>query len=451
MLLASFMAASLLLRLLFVVRSGPDGAGLTTPDTISYLGPAESLLRDWSYSVSPGSTEPMWVRTPGYPVFVAALIAVVGTGQIPLALAQSAVLLVLLPLVYLLGATIASRRVGLAAAALCALEPLVSFHSVALLTEGLMAVLLTSLALTLVIALRLERSGHRWWLVVGLLITATTMVRPTTYYFGMVLVLAVFVHCGRKLRRLGPALVSAGLVAIPQIVILGTWQWRNLRAFGSPRLSSIEAVNMYFFRGGGVVARREGLSFGAAKDQLSKELPDPSTFPTQGAYFDEMYSRGIDIVTSHPIDYAIVAIEGLISSAIGPGREPLNMLLGDRVSLAAAAVYLVTLCLLWLFVATYLWFAVRERTTRTTALWLASIPAYVLLISAGPESYGRFRAPVIPILVVMATVGAAELLRRWRASRADGNNPVPLLADGALLGDHHVDDLIEPNRRGEAN
>lgn len=341
-------------------------------------------------------------------------MAVVGTSPLWAGVAQMTVLLLLIPVVFMLGTLLSSRRVGLVAAGLCSIEPLVAHHASALLTEGLTALLLTALALVLLLAIRSGRRKYGWWLLAGMLAGSATIVRPANLYFGVLLTGAVAVWCGFRIRRFAPAVLSTGLLALPQVLIVGIWKVRNSRLFDSTRLSPIESINMYLYRGGAVVARRDGLSFGEAQERLGAELPAESSFQSQGAFFDDMYARGVDILVSHPVDSAIIAAEGVLSAMVGPGREPLSLLLGDTLSRPAIALYLLAIALMWLLVVVYLWFALRNEAKRAPALWVASIPAYVLLISAGPEAYGRFRAPVIPILLVLATAGAAELLHWWR-------------------------------------
>jgi 4-amino-4-deoxy-L-arabinose transferase-like glycosyltransferase len=350
----------------------------------------------------------MWLRTPGYPVFLAGLMVVVGTSPFWLGVGQSVVLLVLIPLVYWLGAVLVSRTVGLVAAGVCALDPLVSYHSAVLLTEGLTSVLLTALAIALVKAVRSAAGFPWWWLGVGLLLVASTMVRPTTYYLGAIIAVAATAWSGWRSRKLLTAAAAFAMVSIPQVMVIGSWRIRNSNLFGSSRFSSIEAVNMLFYRAAGVVARREGLSLDEAQVQLGEELGRPSDFVTQGEYIETMYSRGLEIVLAHPTDYVAVALRGLVWAVFGPGRESLALLFGDALGGPMAMGNLVVICLSWVLILVFLWSVKSSPSDRGAVLWVASVPLYLLVVSAGPETYGRFRTPVIPILLVFAVAGMAQ-------------------------------------------
>ena len=77
-------------------------------------------------------------------------------------------------------------------------------------------------------------------------------------------------------RRDGPttrlACMSAALLLLPAVVILGTWQVRNVRVSGSAEFSQIKNVNLLMYRAAAVVALRDGISLDAARDRLQREL-----------------------------------------------------------------------------------------------------------------------------------------------------------------------------------
>jgi ABC-type branched-subunit amino acid transport system permease subunit len=63
----------------------------------------------------------------------------------------------------------------------------------------------------------------------------------------------------------------------------------------------------------------------------------------------------------------------------------------------------------------------RERRSLLAHAFVVGVAAYVLIASAGPEAFGgrgeRFRAPVIPILILYAAHGGRELFVHMRAHR----------------------------------
>src|SRR3954453_15979280 len=53
-----------------------DPAASTSRDTPSYVQPAHALVQDGELTAEPGSGDPIYVRTPGYPVLIATVFAV---------------------------------------------------------------------------------------------------------------------------------------------------------------------------------------------------------------------------------------------------------------------------------------------------------------------------------------------------------------------------------------
>jgi hypothetical protein len=74
-----------------------------------------------------------------------------------------------------------------------------------------------------------------------------------------------------------------------------------------------------------------------------------------------------------------------------------------------------------------LFLVVRARRELRAHLFVVGVAVYVLLVSAGPEAMGgrgeRFRAVVMPILILYAARGARELVARLRPV-ADERAPV---------------------------
>ena len=57
--------------------------------------------------------------------------------------------------------------------------------------------------------------------------------------------------------------------------------------------------------------------------------------------------------------------------------------------------------------------AVIAFRTAKAAFWVfvVTVATYTLVVSAGPEAYARFRAPLVPLLALLAAVVAQRCLR----------------------------------------
>src|SRR5262245_10712071 len=119
---------------------------------------------------------PETIRTPGYPVFVAATYRLFGESHTAVAVAQALLFAALTLVVYGITTRIASERVGLAAAGFTAIFPPIPYYGALVLTEVLCTLLVT---LAMWAAIRaIQTSRARDYIVSGVLLGCATLVRP---------------------------------------------------------------------------------------------------------------------------------------------------------------------------------------------------------------------------------------------------------------------------------
>jgi hypothetical protein len=243
------------------------------------------------------------------------------------------------------------------------------------------------------------------------------LVRPVAYYLPpLVLLLLVVVYVRRRVASRGIVKVAAAFL-VPVVVLVGGWQLRNHERVDSWRVSGIEGKNLYLYRAAGVVARHSDLTVLEAKDKLFADF-GPRGEEREGPYYDRMYREGLRILRDHPVDAVRDAVRGFGSEVFGV-REKFFVYLGVH-PVPDAVAHLALLGLLMFYAACGygIVLVIRERRHLFAHAYVLGIAAYVLVGSAGPEAFGRrgerFRAPIMPILVVYAAYGAHRV---WRARR----------------------------------
>jgi hypothetical protein len=188
----------------------PDGSW--APDNKGYIPWGVALL-DLGDFAGPA------VRTPGYPLFLAATFAVLGLSGTAVLVAQHLLGLATVALLTLMAARLSRPAVALVTGLVAALDPWHLLFAHYALSEGLMVFGVTASAAAVLLP---RRHGWPQGLIVGALAGATCLVRPTGQLLAPFVALAWLLSAPRPagargwLRPLGA--VAAGLLAT-----LGPW------------------------------------------------------------------------------------------------------------------------------------------------------------------------------------------------------------------------------------
>jgi 4-amino-4-deoxy-L-arabinose transferase-like glycosyltransferase len=245
-------------RALGVVRTHPDviclllvilaalafklGFALRIPafiakDSQAYFLPAYDLVHSGQFELG-------LRRTPGYPLFLAGALTLVGDDLRGILLLQHLLGVGTAALAFALGrltfgnCPVVGRTAGLAAGLLTAISaPLVAYEHY-LLAETLFAFVVTAVLVSLVWATRSGRG--RLWLLGGLLVGLATMVKPIAQGFLPIALAGGYLAAARW-RRLSRwaswpapsrlALIAPGLLLTGYIVAIAPWTIRNQLAY----------------------------------------------------------------------------------------------------------------------------------------------------------------------------------------------------------------------------
>ena len=232
--LAAILALALGLRLAFAAHVAPASV-YSSIDAQGYRILALNLVERGVLSLR---TEPPFVpdglRTPLYPVFLAALLVATRDAPLAVPVAQAFIDTGTVALVYCLGRGLAGRRRGRIAALLYALNPVSFLFIGEAMTEVLMGLLLS---LTFCVFLHtLVATRRRLILLVttGLLAGLSILCKPHTFPLPFILALGWIV----ERRRTGVRVWTEGAALIATaLLVLVPWVVRNQVIFGRPFLS----------------------------------------------------------------------------------------------------------------------------------------------------------------------------------------------------------------------
>jgi 4-amino-4-deoxy-L-arabinose transferase-like glycosyltransferase len=391
-------------------------------DTQSYVEPAKALAHDGHLTLRPNDPTPIFVRTPGYPAFAAAILWVTDSVW-SISPIQAALSVLSVVLTFVVARQVVGATGALVAAAIAALDPLQFASSGTLLTESLATLIMIAMvwAATRVFARDATRLRPGEVAVFGLLIAFATMVRPTTYYLPLFVLVLFLAPVWRLSPRRRVVLVAAFLG--PIVVVVGGWQVRNHHEVDSWRMSGIEAINLYCYRGASVDARVWGrgvhetrVEFGCtASGEFNPSINCPSWWACNrkhplayGRGFDEMASRGLHLLVRHPVDTAYITTRGIGREVLGPGTAKVARFLNVRPSFVLKSMLSAWNVALWIAAFVGALLALRARR-RMFWLFVDLVIVYTIVVSAGPEADARFRTPLVPLLALLAAFGTQRL------------------------------------------
>jgi 4-amino-4-deoxy-L-arabinose transferase-like glycosyltransferase len=191
---------------------------------------------------------PEVIRTPAYPALVAVVYRLFGKGQLPVALVQTAIFVLICLLTFALTRLVASERVALAAAALTALFAPIPYFGALVMTEVWTTLLFTLSMWLLLRVFRDSRIGPFAWL--GVLLGITTLSRPVFVLFPVALAGIGFVVL--PLLRVTPRPRAAQWLAMLALFVVTMLPWfsYNYVTLGRFTLSPAGGVGRGLWEGG---------------------------------------------------------------------------------------------------------------------------------------------------------------------------------------------------------
>ena len=359
-------------------------------DSAAYLSWARALVDNPSFW--PEYPE----HAPGYPIFMAIVLAVSGGSLTAIRLVQCLLGAVGCVLIARVAARTLTPRAFLPAGMLQAAYAPFVYIDTSLLSESLLVFLLV-VTLDLATAAGLDR---RKWFLAGLSLGAAAIVRPTALALLMAFAAVLWLAMKRK-----PALRLAAAFAAGTLIVVAAVALQNWRVTGIPLIQAYGGMNFYLGnRPSGDGAARARL--GGEWDQLEGAASRAGASRNdQDAYY---VSRAVDEIASAPGTYARLVGSKLLwaiqdeelrdthSYYFFEDAMPLLQWLpsfGFVVAFAAVGMVMV-----------------RNPGERWLIAYLIAMLATVAFLVVGT----RYRIPTVPALIAFAGAGMATIIERLR-------------------------------------
>lgn len=395
---------------------------VVSEDSHTYLAPARSLADGEGFLNKYGQPETR--RTPGYPLFLAPLVRSVDAIRV----VQHLLSIVLIYGIYRFVLWVTRRGdVAFLAGLLVAVDQPSIHHADAILTETLFTPFVFGCAVLLYAACHPERERGNWWrgwraaAAAGLVGGMAVLVRPIGIYFFAAG--AVYLVLAAKARRFALIAVFIATFLLAPLA----WSARNHAKAGQFTISTITSWSILCDRAAATLAIGEAGDFRTHFFRWRRELVaragdppaaiNPNYVPRPGeTLHPERYSAiAMEVLRTHPLDYARVWLRALLWTLLGGGATPLHAITGLPLGVlrAAVLVYNAAVTALAAFGLFVLW-----RMNRRVAWLLMLTVAYYLVTCSVGEPSSRFRVPIAPFLTIAAAAGAVRLAR-WREWRTE--------------------------------
>ncbi|MBI4659143.1 MAG: glycosyltransferase family 39 protein [Verrucomicrobia bacterium] len=431
--------------LVVITRNSPDSIYASED---SYRDIAHNLIdyRTFSSGDYP-NLAPEITRTPGYPMFIAAIYVLFGDSHVAVMIVQNLVSLASAGVLYLLG-----RRVfdGRTAAILGAAIHLLSLHRLSLVNSDYAETLSIFFSVTSIYFMVGYLRKNK---LVDLSLASTALgvailIRPGALFLILFFLPFVFLRA-RSARRSSGSWVRYGLLAVfvfavPLAILVGGWTARNYARAGLTSVSEVGPYSLYYWMAARVLSVDQGITWYEAR-VARRARADADGVDKMSANARNTYwvREGLSVIWHSPLTYAKVQILGMLRFA-GEGAMsygPLIYLYGEAdrariteiqkllpssnkignevtrlTSLVNEGFYVVVAAKLYIglwhvlaFLAAtgyVLWRLARGGWRDPVLLLLLTYVGY-LWLAAGPIGTSRHRLEVEPFICLFAGAGVA--------------------------------------------
>jgi 4-amino-4-deoxy-L-arabinose transferase-like glycosyltransferase len=452
----------LILLAAFLVRGGALWAArnaLPVFDEQDYLMRAEALLDGKGYVGSyqswvlhdasrllvdlpqyPGAYQP-----PGYPTFIAAILAVSGRSVFAVKLAQVLLGTLTVALVYWIGSRWFEPRCGLVAAGLCAVYPNLIAFSHYVWSETLFIFLLL-LAVALLTTTRDGMPSHKVALLTGMILGFSALTRSLAVSV-MAILLGWFLFENRRAWR--GAVVRSFLVAVGAAAVIAPWTLRNYRVHdGFVLIDTNGSFNLWRGNERWAFATRPARPEGSYKPPFQAIPLQPVGFQSPALMLAQIQDR---LGNPRPTDLELVACARRLAwesirehprtfvqrakyKVIDMWNPTSFLLRHFRLRAYGPVAPWVEITASWAAVLGYLAvmgfgsIGIASSLNRSRTLLTLALVAYCTAVSVVAFGLTRFRLPLMPFIMVFAGYGILKIHAAFgsaTAKRAGGRTRRP--------------------------
>jgi len=357
-------------------------------------------------------------RTPIYPYFISLVYKFRGVDPLLVLLIQIGLNLLTIFLIFEIAvAVFKNNYLALLAAFLFAINPLAIMYSGSMYAESFFVFFFTLTIFSFVRACQQEKLNR--FMMAGLLLGITTLIKPITLYFLPVLFAGLFFTRPPYVKTWKKYLIKCFVITIFFFIVLTPWQLRNLALFNHYSISFQQGRELLVWRVGTCMAWTQNLSKSEVWSSLQKPYRGINNIFERSQAEQE---QALSYIYHNPSQYLNCSLKGMkeflvtkdISSDVGLDNKFEK--LQNSVSLASnyfrsfnvdkkvakdmSKVYADLLLVRYLIIIIGLVFLLQDKKVRGFVIFSCLSIAYFMLV-AGVDGYFRYRYLVEPIIILL--------------------------------------------------
>ena len=381
-------------------------------DSITYLGPAESLLKEGNFKYYNGDL--MFHRTPGYPIFLAGLLRITNNNYKWLLIVQNTIFVFIAIILYLIARFTLPKQYAFLAGVLIQLSPWQTVYSSAILTDSL-SLFILSIIFLMVILLKRNISKptilFTLSIVLGLLMACYVLVRPVVPLLILMLGFVWF-YLGYSKKILGVVCVVL-IFSLSPILI---WSVRNNNLFGTYALSHVSWSTAYKYWGLRTYAMATAQDKWADTTKLKYNnlWDEPIAGNTVKKSLNNYKERTIEIISQYPTKAALGFLLSNVETMLHPDPSILRRIgvkiQYDMIIFGALWFMMLSISVFGLY---YIYFNIKTKINIDCDFILGMLMVCLLLSATLGISFGagaRLRMPMELIISILSSVGIISIL-----------------------------------------
>ena len=385
--------------LLFAVLKKSD---FQTPDSIGYLELSKNMAQ--YYIERPSSTWDLsLIRTPGYPFF----LALFGSSTKTIVVFQLLIhILISLTSIFVIKKLIPQKFTN---------APIIAFimiqieSSLFVYTYRILSDLLFALFVILLILLICTKHNHK---KIGkidaalfLILLSILMIRPVGIVLFPIFII-MFLVTEYKILYARLFIFTA--------LIFGAYSFYNYSITGVFTNSTIQNHNLLYWEGAGAKSTSTQVGLDLVQNtERARSVEIIGENPTHQLRDSYNQKRAIELIAENKLSFIEMHIIGVAKILFGPNRYEITAIFSDTGRIAVPKWFMqvlvgislsITILISVLGMIGALIYLNRGPSFKLISITIMSF----LIISSGPQAYGRFRVPIAALLIIFAALVLAE-------------------------------------------